>query len=66
MGHYQGLYLKGTFLLLAKVFQKFINICLEYCRLDPCHYFSSPRLSWDARLKMTEKELLFQNYYFRY
>ena len=20
---------------------------------DPCHYFSSPRLSWDAMLKMT-------------
>ena len=22
--------------------------------LDPCHYFSSPKLSWDAMLKMTE------------
>ena len=21
--------------------------------LDPCHYFSSPGLSWDAMLKMT-------------
>ena len=25
--------------------------------LDPCHYFSSPGLSWDAMLKMTDIEL---------
>ena len=25
--------------------------------LDPCHYFSSPGLSWDAMLKMTNIEL---------
>ena len=24
---------------------------------DPCHYFSSPGLSWDAMLKMTDTEL---------
>ena len=38
-------------------FEKFINTCLEYYRLDPCHYFSSPELSWDAMLKMTKTEL---------
>ena len=27
-------------------------MCLEYYRLDPCHYFSSPELSWDAMLKI--------------
>ena len=26
---------------------------MKYYRLDPCHYFSSPGLSWDAMLKMT-------------
>ena len=26
---------------------------LDYYGLDPCHYFSSPGLSWDAMLKMT-------------
>ena len=31
----------------------FIKICLDYYGLDPCHYFSSPGLSWDAMLKMT-------------
>ena len=27
--------------------------CLQYYKLDPCHYFTSPGLSWDAMLKMT-------------
>ena len=27
-------------LLLADVFEKFINTCLEYSGLDPCHHFS--------------------------
>ena len=38
---------------LADVFEKFIGTCLKYYGLDPCHYFSSPGLSWDAMLKMT-------------
>ena len=29
----------------------------SYYGLDPCHYFSSNRLSWQAMLKMTEIEL---------
>ena len=35
------------------MFEKFINACLDYYGLDLCHYFSSPRLCWDAMLKMT-------------
>ena len=35
----------------------FINTCLEYYGLDPCHYFSSHGLSWDVMLNMTEIEL---------
>ena len=57
MGNYHDLYLKTDVLLLANVFEKFINMCLEYYRLDPCHYFSSPGLSWDAMLKITEIKL---------
>ena len=30
------------------VFEKFIVTCLKVYELDPCRYFSSPRLSWDA------------------
>ena len=39
-------------MLLADVFEKFIDTCLQYYGLDPCHYFSSSGLSWDAMLKM--------------
>ena len=30
---------------------------LKFYKLDPCHYFSSPGLSWDAMLKMTGVKL---------
>ena len=40
-------------MILADVFGKFIDICLKFYKLDPCHYFNSPGLSWDAMLKMT-------------
>ena len=50
-------YLKKDVLLLADVFEKFISTCIKYYELDPCHYFSSPGLSWDAMLKMTGIEL---------
>ena len=40
-------------MLLADVFEKFIDTCLNFYRLDPCHYSSSPGMSWDAMLKMT-------------
>ena len=42
---------------MADVFEKLIGTCLKYYKLDPCHYFSSPRLSWDAMLKMTGVKL---------
>ena len=38
-------------------FENFIITCLEYYGLDPCHYFSSPGLSWDTTVKMTGIEL---------
>ena len=43
--------------MLANVFEKFIDTCLKYYELDPCHCFSAPGLSWDAMLKMTGAEL---------
>ena len=58
MGDYHDLYLKKDVLLLADVFEKFISTCLDhYYRLDPCHYFSSSGLNWNAMLKMTGIEL---------
>ena len=54
MSDYHDLYLKRDVLLLADVFQKSICTCLKYYVLDRCHYFSSPGLSWNKVLKMTE------------
>ena len=56
MGDYHDHYLEKDLLLLAGVFQKFIDTCLKCYGLDPCHYFSFPGLSWDAMLKMTDVE----------
>ena len=47
------MYLKTDVLLLFDGFEKFVDVCLKDYGLDPCHYFSSPGLSWDAMLKMT-------------
>ena len=57
MGQYHDLYLGSDVLLLADVFESFRRTCLQYYKLDPCHYFTSPGLSWDAMLKMTKVEL---------
>ena len=56
MVDYHDHYLKKDVLLLA-VFERFISTCLKHYELDPCHYFSSPGLSWDAMLKKTKIEL---------
>ena len=50
---YHDHFLKKDVLLLGDIFEKFIGTCLKFYKLDPCHYFSSPGLSWDAMLKMT-------------
>ena len=57
MGDYHDHCLKKDVLLLADVLEKFINTCLKFYGLDPCDYFSSPGLSWDAMLKMTGVKL---------
>ena len=57
MGEYHDLYLGSDVLLLADVFESFRKTCLQYYSLDPCHYFTSPGLSWDDMLKMTNIKL---------
>ena len=57
MGDYHDVYLKADVLLLADVFENFRKTCLQYYGLDPCYYFTSPGLSWDAMLKMTGVKL---------
>ena len=57
MGEYHDLYLKTDVLLLVDVFENFRKTCIQYYKFDPCHYFTSPGLSWDAMLKMTDIRL---------
>ena len=57
MGEYHNLYLQSDILLLSDVFENFRKTCLQYYKLDPCHYFTSPGLSFDAMLKMTNIQL---------
>ena len=45
MGEYHDLYLKSDILLLADVFENFRKTCMQYYKLDPCHYFTSLGLS---------------------
>ena len=53
MGDYHDLYLVSDVLLLTDVFENFRKTCMQYYKLDPCHYFTSSSLCWDAMLKMT-------------
>ena len=45
MDDYHHHYLKKYVLLLVDIFEKFIDICLKFYKLDPFHYFSSPGMS---------------------
>ena len=57
MGDYHDHYLKKGVLLLAYVFETFIDTGLKFYRLDPCHYFSSPGYGSDEMLKMAGVKL---------
>ena len=57
LGEYYDLYVQSDTLLLADVFENFRNKCLEVYELDPGHFLSLPRLTWQACLKKTNIEL---------
>ena len=42
MGDDHNRYLKKDVLLLVDIFEKFFDMCLQFYKLGPCHYFSSP------------------------
>ena len=54
---FYDLYLKTNVLLLCDVFTYFSKCCLKYYGLDPAHYYSTPWMAWDTKLKMTDIKL---------
>ena len=57
MGEYHDLYLVSDVLLPTDVFENFRKTCMQYYKLDPCHYFTSPGLSWDAMFSKLSMKL---------
>ena len=56
-GDYHDLYLNTDVLLLSDIFNEFREICLTNYKLDPCRYYTTPGLSWDALLKHSKIKL---------
>ncbi|GFY55333.1 uncharacterized protein TNIN_292571 [Trichonephila inaurata madagascariensis] len=54
LGEYCDLYVKTDVLLLTDLFENFRKICMQTYKLDPCWYFTTSALSWDAMLLHTK------------
>ena len=57
MGDYHDLYVQTDTFLLANVFEKFRDKCIELYGLDPSYFYSAPGLAWQACLKETDVKL---------
>ena len=57
LGEYHDLYVQTDTLLLADVFEKFRDKCIEIYGLDPSYFLSAPGLAWQACLKKTNVNL---------
>ena len=57
MKDYHNLYNLSGVLLLADMFENFMNICMNHYRLTPAWYYSAPGLAWDAALKITKVQI---------
>ena len=44
-------------LILVAIFEAFCDTCMSNYGLDPAHSFVSPRLAWQAALKMSDVQL---------
>ena len=57
MYDYHDLYVQTDTLLLADVFEKFREKCIEIYGIDPSSFHSAPGLAWQASLKKTGVKL---------
>ena len=46
LGEYHDLYVQSNTLLLADVFENFINTCINICGLDSAKFLTAPGLAW--------------------
>ena len=60
-GDYHDFYVQCDTLLLAEVFEKFRDKCLEIYGLDPSNFLSAPGLAWQACLKKDRSKFRFIN-----
>ena len=54
---YHDLYIQSDTLLLADVFEKLRDKCIEIYGLDPSYFYSAPGLAWQACSKKTDVKL---------
>ena len=57
LGEYHDLCVQNNTLLLADIFEKFHNMCLEIYELDTARFLTAPEFVWQAVLKKTEVKL---------
>ena len=57
LGDYHDLYVQSDTLLLSDIFEEFRKTCINQYELDPCYFVSTPGLSWEACLKLTNVKL---------
>ena len=51
LGEFHDLYVQTDTLLLADVYEKFRDKCIEIYGIDPSYFLSAPGLAWKACLK---------------
>ena len=57
LGDYHDIFLKTDVHLLADIFEKFRNVCLNVYTLDPSHFYYAPNLNWEFMLISTNVKL---------
>ena len=57
LGQHHDLYIQSNTLLLAHVFENFINMCIEIYELNPAKFLSAPGLALQAALEKTKVKL---------